>query len=882
MIVDLKDEAAQDISIAGGKGSELARLLSRGYPVPEGFVITSGAFEKFLVGNNLETENGTDSSEQIQARIRASRLPEKLAEELKDRMEKYEGSLGTKTRWAVRSSAAAEDRTDASFAGQYDTLLGLAGMKAVAQGILQCWASFFNVHSLRYRQERNISDTRAAVVVQRMIEAEAAGVCFSVDPVSRDADRVVINSNFGLGASVVDGLVTPDTFVIGKKDRQVEFRQIAAKELKTAASANGIQQVVFEGPKRQRASLDDDQAIAIAKMAIDIERDENRAVDIEWAISGGKTHLLQSRPITTLTDHAQSPYEEPPEGWVPELNTDIDPRYPLYSNGNISEVLPGCITPLSWDYIAPTIEKPFRSQGVALGAMEESGPEYQVLGFFYHRPYICVSFLEEAMARTPGMSPDTIHEEFIGPPEVKTPPLTWSDLRPDRWPKIFKVISISLRKSRSLASETLKCEKTILRLRRESTPEMLKTWSDQQLIKAVCFSEETVSTSNVHIWASSFAVIFFDLLRKLAEKWLGDQDGSLAARMVTGIGTLPSADPAFGLFKLAREAKATPEIEGLFASISDNRLLYENLRKDENSGRFNEILDLFLATYGHRAVCEAEFRNPCWREDPAQVLGLVRNYLQTDVTSPEEVRTRQNKLGEKAAQRIETISLPKQIILKYTLRKVRLYIELRERLKDMVVLRSDRARRIYAEIRQRLLDRGDLENPDDLFFLIWREVDALIGGRLSPEEVKKTVSRRRRDFDWCEHVQVPKIQDGAARTSTTHELPSDQQLKGIGVSPGIVEGRARVIHDLRTESHIESGEILIAPVTDAGWTPLFINAGGLVVAVGGLLSHGSVVAREYGLPAVVGVSDATRRIKTGDRVRLDGSSGTVTIREHST
>ena len=218
---------------------------------------------------------------------------------------------------------------------------------------------------------------------------------------------------------------------------------------------------------------------------------------------------------------------------------------------------------------------------------------------------------------------------------------------------------------------------------------------------------------------------------------------------------------------------------------------------------------------------------------------------------------------------------PKRFIMKRVLKAARRNIEFREGLKDLIVLRSDRFRRIYAEIRTRLLDRGWLDDPDDLFFLMWKEVKDLLNGKLSPEVAKEIISRRRQDFEWCQMVHVPKIINGKAIVVKPDEFPSEQQLQGMGVSPGKVEGRARVILDPRVESHIEPGEILIAPVTDAGWTPLFINAGGLIVDIGGLLSHGSIVAREYGLPAVVGVADATRRIKTGERIYLDGSTGLV-------
>ena len=889
MIIDLTDELALDGSLAGGKGSELAMLIARKFPVPSGFVITTKAFAAFLEETGVEAEINafpyqsaetttdvlTQFAQSIQDRIRGSRLPKATANELRKRMSDFQSEFMTEVLWAVRSSAVAEDLPGASFAGQYDTFLGLAGFDEVADAVIKCWASFFNSRSLQYRRDRNISGFMGAVIVQRLIPADAAGVCFTQDPVSGDTEKVVITSNFGLGESVVSGRVTPDIFMVHKKSREVIHRQVENKEIKVMPAPGGTQEVAIDESLGRQASLTDDQAISVAGLAAGIEDMENRPVDVEWAVFDGNVYILQSRPITALPSVTQPSAGSPPDGWIPELNTPIDPRYPLYSNGNISEILPGCITPLSWSFIGPTIEHAFRSQGIALGVMEESGPQYQVLGFFYHRPYMCVSFMEEAAARTPGISPDTLHEEFIGPPDTRTPPLHLSDLRPDRWPSIIRVVLIIIRKSKSLASDTQKCEEIINRQREESTPEALKSWPDDCLIEGVSFSKSMARVSDVHIWASTFALLYFDILRKQTKAWLDDDNGSLASQMVTSIGNLPSANPAFGLYDLARMVLSIPEVSEQFATIGDNQSLFEALNTDVRAKGFQLALEEFLTLHGHRAVCEAEFRSPTWREDPTQVIALVRNYLQSGVTAPEEVRTRQDRIRNEATRWVDTLSLPKRFFVRRTREAARRNIELRERLKDLIVLRSDRFRRIYVEVCTRLLDRGCLHNPDDLFFLVQKEVRDLLAGELSPEAAKEIISRRRQDFEWCQMVHVPKIINGTAIIVKPDEFPSEKQLQGMGVSPGKVEGRARVILDPRLESHIEPGEILIAPVTDAGWTPLFINAGGLIVDVGGLLSHGSIVAREYGLPAVVGVADATKCIKTGERIYLDGSSGVV-------
>jgi phosphohistidine swiveling domain-containing protein len=885
MIVDLSDARALDAALTGGKGSQLAALAAKGFPVPPGFVVTTEAFAAFLHAGNLQRGIEKISSstarevESLQARVTTMSLPTSVSEALRERLLDFERRFDNNAGWAVRSSAVAEDLAGASFAGQYDSILGVTGFEETAGALLRCWASFFNAHALQYRRNRNIRDFRGAVVVQRLIPADAAGVCFTLDPVSGARNRVVVNSNFGLGESVVSGRVTPDTFVVDKLSRRVIDRQVATKAFKVASVPGGTAEVAIEKSLRGSASLTDEQARAVAALAIQVEEHAGQPVDIEWAVRNGELFLLQSRPVTAAGPsagaHAEAGRTSPPEDWVPELNTPIDPRYPLYSNGNISEVLPGCITPLSWSYIGPTIEHAFRTQGIALGGMEASGPEYQVLGFFFHRPYVCVSYLEAAAARVPGMSPDAIHEEFVGPPATPTPGITGRDLWPDRWPALACVGLTFVRKMMSVEREARACEDTIRRQGMECEAERLKSWSDERLLEAVRFSEAMARVSDTHVWASSFAVVFFGLLRKLTRAWLDDGDGSLAAQMVTGIGSLPSADPAFGLYHLARKVMSCAELKRRFDSIPDDRALLEAIETDESAGEFHSALGKFLRAFGHRAVCEAEFRNPCWREDQAQVVALVRNYLQSGLTPPEEVRARQERVRSDALRRVQVLPLLKRVALRHVIERTRRSMELRERLKDLIVLRSDRARWIYAELRRRLVSRKQLAHADDIYFLLGSEVADLLRGMMDADRAKAIIARRRRDFSWCEAVRLPKIQQGVARTATAADFTSATQLKGTGVSPGKVEGRARVIRDPRTNSHIEPGEILVAPVTDAGWTPLFINAAGLVVEVGGLLSHGSVVAREYGLPAVVGVTGATERIQTGDRIYLDGSSGVV-------
>jgi pyruvate,water dikinase len=345
----------------------------------------------------------------------------------------------------------------------------------------------------------------------------------------------------------------------------------------------------------------------------------------------------------------------------------------------------------------------------------------------------------------------------------------------------------------------------------------------------------------------------------------------LASELVTGIERLPSAEPALELHALGEKIIRSDELTRVFRSGVDDATVLEALRNHP----LHEELERFLDRHGHRGVAEAELSRPCWREDSVQVVALIRNHLRPGAVTPIDVRERQRRAHQTAMRRLDSLSAWRRLWLRRLIRRARTGFVQRETMKDLVIHRLDRSRRIYRELNRRLVQRGLIAAKDDMFFLVWGELEALMVGAHTPEQSAEIVERRRRDYCWSQQVEVPKVQQGAPRMLDPQELPYRLELDGLGVSPGTVTGLARVVTDLRHGAYIEPGEILVAPVTDVAWTPLFSQAAGLVVEVGGLLSHGSIVAREYGVPAVVGVAGATKTIRTGDRIRLDGARGQV-------
>ncbi len=874
-VVDLRSPEARSRALCGGKGAELAELIGAGMPVPNGIVVTTQAFASFVDGLGLAAaraelaapncDHVAELAHQLRERIASAQLPPAVAKEVACGLARCDADGQRADLWAVRSSAIAEDTEDASFAGQYDTTLGVATAH-LADAIRRSWCSAFSERAVCYRREHRITVDLMAVVVQRLVRAEAAGVCFTVDPMGGD-DHIVLNANYGLGETVVGGLVTPDTYRLDREGGKLLSRRLGDKAVQVVADAAGIETVEVPAEQRSAFCLSRQQVEAVAELALAVEKQHEEPVDIEWAYEAGTLYLLQARSITGR----EASLGPPPTGWAPWNNTPIDPRYPLYSNGNISEVLPGCVTPLSWDHTGQLIERAFRAQLEALGALSSKGSGPSVLGFFFHRPYVNVSLLMEAAERTPGMTPETVYEELVGKPESSIPSIRLGDFMPHRLPALLRVAGVVVRQLLNMSAEVEVCRRQAEMDAETFDAAWLASASDRTLLDHVKMTDDLARPSVVHVWASTLASVAFTQLRRFTARWLGDDDGALASELVTAIPDLPSAEPALELHALSEMIARDDALSGVFRSREPDMLALEALRNHP----LHQELERFLGRHGHRGVAEAELSRACWREDPVQTIALIRNHLRPGATTAAGVRERQRRAHAQAMRRLDSLSMWRRAWLRVLIHRARTGFLQRETMKDLVIRRLDRSRRIYREIHRRLVERGMISSDDSMFFLLWSEIEALMTGAQSPERMAMVIGRRRRDYRWSQQVEVPKLQTSTPRTVAPEALPHRAELDGLGVSPGTVTGLARVVSDPRTGAYIEPGEILVAPVTDVAWTPLFSQAAGIVVEVGGLLSHGSIVAREYGVPAVVGVSGATTMIRTGDRIRLDGARGRV-------
>ncbi len=499
-----------------------------------------------------------------------------------------------------------------------------------------------------------------------------------------------------------------------------------------------------------------------------------------------------------------------------------------------------------------------------------------------------MSYFIEAADNTPGANRDTVLDELgvATMKETRRPSTSWKDLFSLRTVKALGLLAKVKAQQKELPAQLVECHQRLARHKAILAAPGFGDQTLEELVKTPLVEEDDWRASILHIRVSQFAVSNFTLLRNMTRDWLDDPNGVLASELVTGLGVM-SADPAFELYAIARVIEREPHLTEAFARETDDRRLYARLAADDSpaAARFRDKLAAFLERFGHRGVCEAELRNLCWRDDPAQVIGHLRNHLALGSTPPTTIVERQRKVGEAARKKaLARVGLLRRSLFAKALEDTRHFMALREETKDLLMRLADMTRTVVHACGRRLLEQGFIDDFDDVHFFVMDEIARIARGEIDRDQAHAIIARRRRDYAWSESVRVPKEQKGAARYLEGDEaLPEGAAaLRGLGVSPGRVTGTARVLLDPRDGCTLVPGEILVAPFTDVAWTPLFLNAAGLVVDVGGLLSHGSIVAREYGIPAVVGVGDATRRIRTGDRIEVDGSGGVVTVLEQPT
>lgn len=885
MILPLNVEVT--LEAGGGKGANLARLVRAGFGVPAGFVIPTGAYRDYLLRNDLEAwilrtacaarVEEAASLEATSTAIRARFESGTMAAEVADTIGAAYAGLG-RPRVAVRSSATTEDLPDLSFAGQQDTMLNVVGEAALFRALVQCWSSLWTSRAIGYRARNGIphEDAALAVVIQQMVDSEVSGVMFTANPLTGKRSETVIEATLGLGEALVSGRVEPDRYVVDASAGRILERRIGAKAFSVRACADGGTVEARENAAG-RAALPDWAVLELATLGRRVATLFGSPQDIEWAQSAGRSYLLQARPVTSLFP-------------LPDAFPGDEVRV-LMSAGAFQGVLDP-ISPLGTDVFHLALPKAFARVGgpFARGRV----PRWMVAG---QRWFIDVTgFLRRQWTRTilrnglrviepiTGEALDEVLAHYVPAPAK-------SRLWLDAWSPGF--LALLGRALGNLTYNLLWPDRGRARIQRRLAMEIEAfgphNAAAQSLAARVALLEQALAAvprTLLPVLMPGLAVGLGSLhvLHRLTSDL---PDGKRRVlEMTRGLPHNVTTEMDLALWGVARAIRSDTSAAALFGTLDAGALAREVL-----AGRLptaaQAAIDGFLRDYGMRGIAEIDLGKPRWRDDPMALIQVLQSYLRIEEgeRAPDAVFRRGAEVAERALAslmadlRRTRFGWLKAFVAKCAARRLRALAGLRESPKFTVMGMLGMARSSLLASGHELAASGILHSPEDLFFLHIDELRSLAGG--DTRDWAPLVEERRRAYTREQRRRrVPRVllTDGRAffGGAGDGEPVGGSTLSGMPVSPGDAVGLVRVVAN-PASAQLNPGEILVCRGTDPAWTPLFLAAAALVTEVGGLITHGAIVAREYGIPAVVGVHGATTRLRTGDRIRVDGTHGTVTL-----
>ncbi|WHT17578.1 PEP/pyruvate-binding domain-containing protein [Crossiella sp. CA-258035] len=852
--------------LVGGKAANLASMINAGLRVPDGFCLTTEAYRRAADDDGVRAAvDALSSTNAPAAEVRTALLARPAPEEVAAAVLTAYRELGAGP-VAVRSSATAEDLPWASFAGQQETFLHVLGEQEVLTAVRRCWASLWTDRAVDYRAAQDIDhrEVTLAVVVQRMVPAAVAGVLFTADPITGRRDCFSVDASPGLGEAVVSGLVNPDHYVLDADGRVLtRVPGDKGKEVRPV-EGGGVEVVETSGGGE---CLDEDALRRLADAGREVQAHFGAPQDVEWALDAeGLVWLTQSRPITTLFP-------------LPVTADPDTPRaYLCYSM--VWQGMHGPLTPMGRSAFrlaatgmarlaGRTVPDPERGPAVCAEAggriMLDLTPALTSAGGRAALPGL-LTMVDDGVARL--FTALTEDPRFaLRQPSKRglVRALLRIALRANVPARVFEALVFP-------ASARRRVRRTGERyLRRFEGPANADARERLAAVQRILLTAlPAIFPRMVPVSAVGGAML------GIAVKLLGERISS--AEVFTLLRGLPhnvTTEMDLALWRLAEQAGEAAEL------FQDPARLAEDYRRGELPPKLQHALAGFLAEYGHRCVAEIDLGAPRWSEDPAHILGVVGNYLATadPAHSPErhfaEGAAAATAMARELVARARTDGRLSGAVVRFALRRTRELMGYREITKFYTVALLDRARRQLRAVGDELAERGVLAAAEDVFFLDLAETRAAVSGAAG--ELRARIEQRRAEYQReSRRRQVPKLLLSDGTEPAESVAGQDGGLRGTGASPGTVTGPARVVFD-PVGAKIAPGDVLVAPSTDPGWTPLFLTAAGVVLETGGVNSHGAVVAREYGIPAVVGVSGVTGKITDGQTVTVDGTAGVVKV-----
>ncbi|SEH00947.1 pyruvate, water dikinase [Nonomuraea solani] len=854
-VLDLQEVDETQLAVVGGKGAHLGGLSRiEGIRVPAGFCVTTAAFRRIMaeapsIDDRLSRLNPDDReairtlSAEIRRTIEGIAIPDDLAAAITRAL----GRSGEQTAYAVRSSATAEDLPTASFAGQQDTYLNVVGSAAILQHVSRCWASLFTERAVIYRLRNGIdhSAVHMAVVVQQMAFSDAAGILFTADPVTGNRKVATVDAGFGLGEALVSGLVNPDVFKV--RDGEIVTKALAAKQRAVLAlPAGGTREVTIDPGRQEEPALTDAQVVRLVELGRRIEAHFGRPQDIEWCLVGDDFQIVQSRPITTLFPIPAAP----------------DQENRLYLSVGHQQMMTDAMKPLGLSMWQLT----------AMAPMHEAGGRLFVDATrLLAAPASRAGFLEMA-ERTDPLTRDALETVLDFVP--KLPDAGGGPARPAAGGP-----PVPIETDPAIVTELIeRSEASIAALQDEVRTKtgpalfdfLLEAFQEHKRVLGDPLSMQAIMAGMDATW----------WLNDKLQEWLGEKNAADTLTL-SAPGNITS-EMGLALLDVADAVRPHPQVVAFLEDVEDDGFLDE-LPKLAGGTEARDAILAYLDRYGMRCVGEIDITRPRWRERPTTlvpvILDNVRNFEPGAAGRRfEQGRQKAQEKAQEVLERLRTLPDGEQKAgeTERMIDRVRTFIGYREYPKYGIISRYFVYKQALLEEAGRLVRAGVLAEREDVFYLTFQEFHDVARSNQVDDEL---IRQRKEAFRSYQALTPPRVltSEGEAVTGAYRrdDVPAGA-LIGVPVSAGTIEGRARVILDM-AQAELEPGDILVTAHTDPSWTPLFVAISGLVTEVGGQMTHGAVIAREYGLPAVVSVVDATRLIPDGQRIRVHGSDGYVEI-----
>lgn len=858
----LRLDACTDRFLAGGKAAGLARLLAEGFPVPPGLCLTVEAYRQFLRDQQMDAEalwrqvqdaKGIARASVLKdcrKRIQQGRLSGECLAELERHLEILRRPIDQ--RWAVRSSATNEDETHASFAGLYHTELGVAGTQ-LATSVQTVWASLWDEQVATYYERIGWSDRppAMAVVIQPVLDARAAGVLYTVHPVTGRDDQVVVNVVPGLAAGLVDGTMTPDQFSLqwdaSTSRASVQERVIAKKDRAMRLGAVGILDQALDPSERERPSVTDEELEALVQLGKRVEAALHQPVDIEWALDRQALWLLQARPVTVM------PTEAPPERAVCE-----------WSRTNFKETMPDVPSPLGISFLEQFMDLflmgPYRRLGCQIPRGMSSVRIYR------GRPYLNVSLMYALIEQLRG-DPSTLAEHMGG--HTVSRPLPIKRLSPVALLRAGLLVAWWIRLA---ARQSERWFADMKQMGLENHREAVQALTLVQVRERIQALNEEFLRREITFGIAGGVTQCLQALGFLLPHWLGEDWRGLLNAALQGQAQAISAQQIVRLAELVEVARREEPVQRLFESADwDGQAAGQMLRGTQFWGLFEQ----YLADYGHRGLGESDIMSPRFADQPEIVLEVLRHQINAPTAqSPAQIMARQRRVREQGCAAIRArCGRVRWTVFSWWYRRLCRFFALREANRHHLMYYAGATRRLLLRAGALLTERGLLDQAEDVFFIRVEEQLPLLS--LEARDWRALVeSRRQARARDIETVAPDQLIDGSEDTSTECS-PDATGWRGVPISAGFATGPARMIRTLEDWKKVTPGDILVAPVIDPGMAPLFGIAAGLVVEMGGTLSHGAIIAREYGLPAVANVPGITAQLREGEIVEIDATAGIV-------